>query len=124
MKKLLLGLTLVVLLSCKNKIIEKPILNVTNRDVDLGIIKYDSAYKIDYIITNIGTKELIIDTITSSCGCSVPKINKKVIWSSDTTLASVQFKPVDSGKFSKSIVMKSNVDSVYTVLKFRGMVVR
>jgi hypothetical protein len=51
MKKLLLGLTLVVLLSCKNKIIEKPILNVTNRDVDLGIIKYDSAYKIDYIIT-------------------------------------------------------------------------
>jgi hypothetical protein len=124
MKKLLLGLTLAFLLSCKNKIIEKPILDVTNRDVDLGIIKYDSAYKIDYIITNIGTKELVIDTVTSSCGCSVPKINKKMIGSSDTTLVSVQFKPVDSGKFSKSIVMKSNVDSVYTVLKFRGRAVK
>jgi hypothetical protein len=124
MKKLSLGLALAILLSCKNRIIQKPVLNVTNKDVDLGAIKYDSSYKIDYIIANVGAKDLVIDTVTSSCGCSVPKINKKVIRSSDTTLVSVEFKPVDSGKFSKSIVMKSNTDSVYTVLKFRGRAVR
>ena len=124
MKKLSLGLALATLLSCKNRIIQKPILNITNKDVDLGAIKYDSSYKIDYIIANVGAKDLVIDTVTSSCGCSVPKINRKVIRSSDTTLVSVEFKPVDSGKFSKSIVMKSNTDSVYTVLKFRGRAVR
>ena len=89
--------------------------------MDLGIIYFDSSYHLQYVISNSGNADLLIDTITSSCGCSLPSISKKTISPKDTALVTVKFKPVDKGEFNKSLVIKSNTDSMFTVLRFKGV---
>ena len=121
MKTILLILVLLVILaSCSEKNYSPPQLLVHHPLQDIGSIKFDSVYHLTYVVENSGQQELVIDTITSSCGCSLPFVSKKNIQPSDTTLITVTYKPVDKGRFQKSLVIKSNTDSVFSVLSFKG----
>ena len=110
-----------ILVSCMDSSPTVSKLEVETTMIDLGTIDFDSSYQIQYVIHNSGTADLLIDTITSSCGCSLPAISKKNIRPKDTALVSVKFKPVDKGEFNKSLVIKSNTDSMFTVLQFKGV---
>ena len=125
MKILLYGLLIMMInIRCRDQVVLKPVLVVKNRSLEMGTIKFDSAYNLDFEIKNAGGASLVIDTVTSSCGCSVPSLNKKVLNPLEEGKISVTYKPVDPGKFEKSLVIKSNSDSVYTVLKFKGISVK
>ena len=66
-----------ILVSCMDSSPTVSKLEVEKTMIDLGTIDFDSSYQIQYVIHNSGTADLLIDTITSSCGCSLPAISKK-----------------------------------------------
>jgi Protein of unknown function (DUF1573) len=110
----------IAIASCVGKEKSPPKLDVKNHLLELGTINFDSTYQLEYIVRNSGDIDLIIDTITSSCGCSTPHLSKQIISANDTALVKVTYKPVEKGIFDKSLVIKSNSDSIFSVLRFRG----
>jgi hypothetical protein len=97
-----------------------PQLKVNPAEVELGEINFDSTHSIYYSLQNTGSSDLVIDTVTTSCGCSVPELSKKVIRPLDSAFVKVNFKPVDTGAFAKSLVIRSNTAQAFTVIKFKG----
>lgn len=101
----------------------KPVITIAKSRIALSTVRFDSTYKIQYVIVNSGKSILKIDTASSSCDCTVPKIAKKAINPGDSTTLIVQFNPVDTGNFDKKVVIKSNIDSSFTIVSFFGRVV-
>ena len=103
---------------------DKPELAVANSNINLGQIKYDSTTVIQFKIYNKGYHNLIIDTVSASCDCTVPDFVKKTISSSDSTILLVRYTPANLGEFKKVVVLRSNTDSVFTILKFYGKAIK
>lgn len=53
---------------------DKPQVEVTDISKDIGTIKVSEEKEEDFVIKNIGTKNLQLSQITSSCGCTSGKI--------------------------------------------------
>ena len=125
MSKYFIGslLIMVVLISCKQEI-EKPKLFSHNHHIDIGKINFDSTYLINFKIFNKGNAILIVDTITASCGCTIPTLAKKNIEPEDSAIIVATYKPVDTGLFDKKLIVKSNTDSSFTVLSFHGQAIK
>lgn len=109
--------------ACEKKI-KKAGLFTPIHSIDMGSIKFDSTYKLNYTLLNKGNANLIIDTATAGCGCSTPSIHKKMIIPGDSTLLVVTFKPADTGLFIKKIVVRSNVDSIFSIVSFNGRAIK
>jgi len=101
-----------------------PDLYITQPHLVLGEISFDSMYTVRYNLRNKGGTSLLIDTITTSCGCSVPTIDSKIIAPGRTATLEVSFKPADTGRFNKKILIKSNTDSSFSVVSFSGRAVK
>lgn len=121
--RFLLYFTVIVFSSCGVNEVKRPVLLVSSPILEMGVINFDSTYKIQYTLVNSGNALLVIDTITSSCGCTIPEITKKVIHPKDSAILQVSYKPVDTGYFDKKLVIRSNIDSFFSVLKFRGTII-
>lgn len=119
MNKLLLYLLLLVSASCTAPG-GKARLVVTHPMVDLSTIRFDSTYSISYTMLNNGDKELIVDTVSASCGCTIPAATRFRIQPDDSAALLIKFKPVDTGSFNKKVIIKSNTDSSFTVVSFYG----
>ena len=118
-----IGVSVLLNISCKNKE-KKPDLFIPNERIVLGIIPFDSTHLISYSLINKGNGPLIIDTASSSCDCTVPVISKKNISPGDSSILSVQYKPTDTGLFDKKVVIKSNIDSIFSVVSFTGRAIK
>lgn len=103
---------------------KKPGLFIARKVINLNEIKFDSTYTISYSLVNTGNEALLIDTASSSCDCTVPVIGKKNVLPGDSTFLTVMYKPVDTGFFNKKVVIKSNIDSVFSVVSFTGKAVK
>ncbi len=100
---------------------KRPYLIAEPQKVELGSINMDATYAIRYIIKNTGNADLLIDTATASCDCTIPTIGKSKLLPGDTTLLLVNFRPPDTGYFDKRIVIRSNSDNVFTIVSFNGV---
>lgn len=103
---------------------DKPILFVRNKAQDLGTINFDSTKVISFSLYNQGKAKLEIDSVSASCDCTVPNFVKKSIAPGDSSVLIINYKPVDTGSFSKAIVIKSNVDSTFTIIRFSGTAIK
>ncbi len=101
-----------------------PRLTVNKNNIALGNIPFDSTISIQYVLYNLGNLDLVIDTVTASCDCTVPKLLKKIIVPHDSSNLLIQFKPVNIGEFNKAVIIKSNIDSSFTILKFSGFAIK
>lgn len=110
---------LMLFAGCKTEI-KKPGLLIVPSTRVLQEVKLDSSYTIAYQLINTGGASLLIDTVTASCGCSVPTIDRKQLLPLDTALLLVSFRPPDTGAFDKKIVIKSNIDSLFSIVSFTG----
>lgn len=123
MKFLLLCFSLVFLSNC-TPLEKRPIIAIEKSNIEVGEIKFNQTTQIHFKIYNRGNSNLIIDTISASCDCTVPGFVKKTIAPQDSTILNVSYTPVNPGDFKKAVIIKSNIDSVFTVLKFYGNAVK
>ena len=133
MKYLIIAI-LIFLTACENGVREKKQTRAQKRNIittkvkfiekdhDFGVIGLKDSISYKYGIVNLGPENYIITNIKASCGCTSPKWDLKPIPPGDTTYVEVGFKPTTLGIQEKSIVINSNVDSVFSVLHLRGNV--
>jgi len=123
MKKLIFVSLMICFLGC-NEQQHKPKLFIPYSKINLSIIKFDSNYSIHYTLLNNGNGTLLIDTASSSCGCTEPILTSKRINPEDSAFLTVNYKPADTGYFNEKVVIKSNIDSLFSIVSFEGRAIK
>lgn len=119
MNKLLVLFIGLILMACNTRA-RKAQLRVVNPAVNLSTIAFDSTYAIKYVLHNNGSGNLVVDTVSASCGCTIPASTRFTIPPADSAVLVVNFKPAEPGAFDKKVIIKSNTDSVFSVVSFYG----
>ncbi|WP_163398327.1 DUF1573 domain-containing protein [Flavobacterium fluviatile] len=130
MKSYLLLLLCLSLLSCKNKTddsIEKLKLSeveIKKNIFDFGSINIGDTVNHSFIITNISERKFIIDTVGTSCGCTMTSFTKDSVERYHSAKINVTFiaEKNSSGKISKSIVVSDNSSKGFHTFYLKGKV--
>jgi hypothetical protein len=83
--------------------------------------KVTEGEKISYVYTfeNKGTSDIVISSVTASCGCTVPKYDKKPVAPGATGNIEVVFDTTGrSGTQTKTVTIKSNAKTPVVLVKF------
>jgi hypothetical protein len=91
-------------------------------EIDFGKIDSGKVVDMEFKFVNAGDETLIIKNINSSCGCTVPKVEKKEYQPGETGDIPVKFYSKGyNGQIVKTITISTNDgDNPYTTLKIKG----
>lgn len=94
-------------------------------ELDFGELESGKVVDMEYKFKNTGDEILIIKNISSSCGCTVTKVEKKEYQPGEAGTIPVKFFSRGyNGKVTKTITVATNdPENVYTRLKVMGNVV-
>ena len=94
-------------------------------ELDFGELESGKVTDLEYKFKNTGDQTLIIKNISSSCGCTVTKVEKKEYQPGEDGVIPVKFFSRGyNGKITKTITVATNdPENVYTRLKVMGSVV-
>ena len=132
MKAILLLLTIssMLFLQCKNDTganSEKGYSDISFSDkrINIGQIKLGSSKEIFFYVRNNSQIPLIIDSVKSSCSCTVSKFPHQPILKNDSGLIVAIYtpNPTNIGAIDKSLVVLSNTKPAFNVLSFYGTVI-
>ena len=91
---------------------------------DYGTIVKGSNGNCEFTFTNTGTEPLVVNNVTTSCGCTVPSWSKEPILPGNTGVIKVNYTKTDIvGTISKQITVMSNAKNGTIVLSIKGLVV-
>lgn len=99
------------------------IINFKTEVIDYGKILQHSNGSRTFIFTNTGQAPLIINSVKSSCGCSVPSYSKKPILPGDSGEIEINYSTSRLGNFTKTVTVFSNAEGGNKILKIKGNVV-
>ncbi len=89
---------------------------------DFGKIKQGTPVTYDFAFTNDGTKPVVIESATASCGCTTPTWPKAPVAKSKKDKVSAGFNAAAAGTFEKSIQVKVSGYDLPIELKITGEV--
>ncbi len=90
---------------------------------DYGTIEKGANGIYEFEFKNTGKEPLIIKTVRSSCGCTIPTYPQYPIKKKKTAKIKVKYDTNRMGAFSKNITVYSNAKNDPIVLKIKGKVV-
>ena len=90
--------------------------------IDYGKIIKGSEGERTFVFTNVGDAPLVIQSIKSSCGCTVPKKPKAPIMPGEKGEIKVSYDTKRIGGFSKQITILSNATTARKIVKIKGLV--
>ena len=102
----------------------RAIISFSEYEHDFG--KVDTGEKIGYIFTytNSGTGPLVINAVSTSCGCTVPKYDKKPMSPGEKSSLEVVFNTAGyEGIQSKTITVQSNASTPVVILKITAEII-
>ncbi len=118
---------LILLLSCHNKSdkIKYAIIKFDKINFDFGKYKWERGVekKVFFKYRNIGNNPLIITDIETSCGCTIPKWNKKVVPPNKSDSIEVIYDSRKLGFFNKTITIVYNGENPIQQLTIKGEIV-
>lgn len=91
--------------------------------IDYGTIEKGSDGIRVFEFTNTGNAPLIISSVRSTCGCTVPKKPKGPIMPGETGEIQVKYDTNRVNPIRKTITVISNADTPTVALKIKGLVV-
>lgn len=89
---------------------------------DLGTIARNRPVTVEYIVTNMGNKPLVITEVTVSCACTIAGWTKEPIQPDKKGSVKVTFDAKMMGRFHKSVGVYSNASPNLTYLTMKGEV--
>ncbi len=90
--------------------------------IDYGEIEKGSDGVRVFEFTNTGNAPLVISSVKSSCGCTIPKKPEEPIMPGKTGKIEVKYDTNRVGPIRKAITVTSNADTPTKVLKIKGNV--
>ncbi|WP_372918183.1 DUF1573 domain-containing protein [Salegentibacter sp.] len=91
--------------------------------IDYGEIKKGSDGVRVFEFTNVGNAPLVIENVTSSCGCTIPKKPEEAIMPGETGEIQVEYDTKRVGPIRKTVTVYSNADVPTKALKIKGKVI-
>lgn len=92
--------------------------------INLGTFSEQQAeQKCSFVFTNVGNAPLVINQAFASCGCTVPTYTKEPVKPGEKGQIDVTYngKGKHAGRFSKTIVVRSNAKTEIVRLTIEGM---
>jgi hypothetical protein len=96
------------------------------KDYEHSFGKVAEGEKLSYVFTfeNKGTSDIVISSVTASCGCTVPKYDKKPVPPGSTGNIEVVFDTSGrSGTQTKTVTVKSNAKTPVVLVKFTAEII-
>lgn len=90
--------------------------------IDYGEIKKGSDGVRVFKFTNTGNAPLVIENVTSSCGCTIPKKPEEPIMPGKTGEIEVKYDTKRVGPIRKTVTVYSNAEEATKALKIKGRV--
>jgi len=98
-------------------------INFETTTIDYGTIDNGSDGERVFNFTNSGNKDLIIQNVQSSCGCTIPKKPEGPIAPGESSEIIVKYDTKRTGPFRKTITVTTNLEQNSIVaLKIKGTV--
>jgi hypothetical protein len=99
-------------------------ISFTKTKIEIGEVKLGTSKEVSFYAVNKSETPLIIDSVKSSCSCTVSRFPKKPILKNDSGLILATYTPnkTNIGNLEKSIVVLANTKPAFTVLTFTGKV--
>lgn len=91
---------------------------------DFGNVKADTDNGTEFVVTNTGTKPLIIDNVKASCGCTTPQKPEKPIPPGKSDVIKVNFHPSAEqlNEIRKTITVAANTEPRLSTISVRAFV--
>jgi len=90
---------------------------------DYGTIYKEGDGNCVFTFTNKGNEPLVLSTVRSSCGCTVPKWPREPILPGKSSKISVKYDTRRMGTINKSITVLSNAKTSSVVLSIKGKII-
>ena len=90
--------------------------------IDFGEIQKGSDGVRSFEFTNTGNIPLVIENVTSSCGCTIPKKPQNPIQPGETGVIEVKYDTKRVGPIRKTVTVYSNAEVPTKALKIKGTV--
>ena len=90
--------------------------------INYGKILQGDNGTVDFKFTNTGDRDLKINKVRSSCGCTIPKKPDSLIAPGVSDLIKVNFDTERIGIINKTIIVNSNATNGTVILKITGEV--
>jgi len=90
--------------------------------VDYGEVVYGSDGVREFKFTNTGDDILIVASVYSTCGCTIPKKPEDPIKPGESGVIEVKYDTKRAGPIRKTITVYSNASTVPYALKIKGTV--
>jgi hypothetical protein len=103
---------------------EAPVISFQETTHDFGSIKEGEVVKHTFIFTNTGKSPLVIESASSTCGCTVPEVPKEPIAPGAEGKIEVQFSSAGKGgtQQMKVISIKANTQPEITQVNIKANV--
>ena len=103
--------------------IEKDGLVWKNEVIDLGNIPQNKPVKVEFGFTNKGNSAVIINQVTTSCGCTAADYARAPVSVNESSSITVTYNAASLGAFSKAITV-TFADNDSKVLYIKGTVIQ
>lgn len=90
---------------------------------DYGTLYKDGDGNCEFKFTNNGNEPLVLSTVRSSCGCTVPKWPREPILPGKSSVISVKYDTRRMGTINKRITVLSNAKTSSVVLSIKGKII-
>jgi len=88
-----------------------------------GTLKQGGDGNCEFKFTNSGKTPLVLNTVKSSCGCTIPEWPKDPILPGDSSSIKVTYDTKRLGQFTKKVTVISNAKNSFVQLTITGNVV-
>ena len=92
--------------------------------IDFGEVEFKKPVTAEFTFKNQGLIPMLIQEVTSSCGCTIAEYPKQPIVSGQEGKILVTYDAETEGQFSKTIMVYSNAEGGLTQLFIKGIVVK
>ncbi|MBR1940141.1 MAG: DUF1573 domain-containing protein [Bacteroidaceae bacterium] len=100
----------------------KTSLALVANEIDFGRFGIDEAQMRKVQVTNTGSELLVINDVTTSCGCTEVEFSREPVRPGQSTELTVRYNPDEKGFFSKTISIYSNAGSTPATIVLKGNV--
>lgn len=91
---------------------------------DYGTVYQNGDGKSEFTFTNTGDEPLVLSSVRSSCGCTIPKWPKEPILPGQTGVIVVTYDTKRIGTINKQITVLSNATENQIILNIKGNVIQ
>ena len=94
--------------------------DIKDKSIFLGKFDWQQEQKAVFTLKNTGTNPLVVDNVSTSCGCTSVDYSKEPVRPGNSILLNVTYKADDPEHFDKTITVYCNAESSPVVLRITG----